>query len=73
MAAVNLGGRKMSQNFHRDREETQDQTVIGWNPGEDKAGAQKKQELLLRVLVYGLGALFVCTLLFGAIAAYFYL
>jgi hypothetical protein len=63
----------MSENYHRDREQTQDQTVIGWTPGEDKASAQKKRELMLRVLVYGLGALFVCTLLFGAIAAWYYL
>ena len=63
----------MSQNYHRDREDTQDQTVIGWTPGEDKASTQKKQELMLRVLVYGLGALFVCTLLLGAIAAWYYL
>lgn len=62
----------MSQDYHRDRQETEDQTVIGWTPGEDKASAQKKREMMLRMLVYGLGALFVCTLLAVALAAWYY-
>jgi hypothetical protein len=72
MAAGKSRGDKMSQDYHRDRQETQDQTVIGWTPGEDKTSAEKRRELVLRVLVYGLGALFVCVLLSIAVAAWFY-
>ena len=69
MAGEKLRGVEMSQDYHRDREQTQDQTVIGWTPGEDKTSAQKRRELFLRVLVYGLGVLFVCVLLSIAVAA----
>jgi hypothetical protein len=72
MAAGKSRGDKMSQDYHRDRQETQDQTVIGWTPGEDKTSAEKRRELVLRVLVYGLGVLFVCVLLSIAVAAWFY-
>ena len=62
----------MSQDYHRDREETEQQTVIGWTPGEDKASAQKKREMMLRMLVYGLGGLIVCTLLSVGLAIYYF-
>ena len=72
MAPEKFGGHEMSQNTHRDRENTQDQTVIGWTPGEDNTSAQKRREMLLRLLVYGLGALFVCSLFTIAVAAWYF-